>query len=366
MAALLELKIRKKLKNFELEPSLELAEENGQVLVLFGPSGSGKSVTMKCIAGITAPDTGNINICGRAVYNSKARLNLRIQERRVGYVPQNYALFPHLSVADNIAFGLAGWSREKTLRRTTELLNMLQLQGLEKRYPRQLSGGQQQRVAFARAIAPGPDILLLDEPFSALDAGIRADLRRNLASLSRDLRLPVVFITHDLEEAYMLAGTIAVYDRGRVLQSGTREEIFYLPTSKAAARLVGIRNFLEGMVLETGNRTVRVKTGLLELVAQLPPTGTLPVPGSKVTVCIRPERISLARGETQVQNCLKGYIMGEVARGTLYTIMFKPLESGPGVPDLEIEIAAPLYESLKQGSGGWVASFEPAYAHLIF
>lgn len=393
----LELAIRKQLKAFGLEAELSLDGSAGQVLVLFGPSGSGKTMTLKCLAGVTDPDAGFISIGGRTVFDSRQKLNVKLSQRRVGYLPQNYALFPHMSVAENIAFGLFDWEKKQARQRVNELLTLMRLEGLEKRRPRQLSGGQQQRVALARALAPRPSILLLDEPFSALDASIRAELRQNLALLSRNLHLPIVFITHDLEEAYMLADRVAVYDRGRVLQYNTREEIFYRPATQQVARLIGIRNLWEGRVLEVQptSRRVLVHTTLCDIWAELPAATRLPASDSRVTVCLRPERLRLLRAnvaglndQPTVLNSYPAQVTNEVARGSLYTLFLRlgqrenesnstlaALVTEPATrPDLELEVTAREWAELKQDSAedtsylskGWQVTISPAAVHLIF
>lgn len=385
---LLELAIRKRLGGFELETELSLPPNQGQVLVLFGPSGSGKTMTLRCIAGVTDPDAGVISIGERVVFDSRSGINIKLAERRVGYLPQNYGLFPHLNVADNIAFGLFKWEKRRIESRVNELVYLMQLRGLEKRFPRQLSGGQQQRVAFARALAPDPAILLLDEPFSALDANIRAELRENLALLSRKLDLPVVFITHDLEEAYMLADRIAVYERGRVLQYGSRDEIFYHPVNREVARLVNIRNIWPGLVQGgTGNNSlVKVRTGFGTLLAKAP-AGRGLESGSNVTVCLRPEQAILrpATDKTPAEgalNVFRGQIVGEITRGSLYTLFFQ-VKRDPNDPqlfslegthhpgfnqpyDIEVEVPARQYNELKKaGPENLLVEIEPETAHLI-
>ncbi len=373
MTSLFHAVIRKQLKAFQLEVELGLDANQGQVLVLFGPSGSGKTMTLKCIAGIAEPDAGFVSIGPRTVFDSHQRLNVRLSERKVGYLPQNYALFPHLTVNQNIAFGLSRWDRGRANRRLNELVRLMQLEGLEKRYPRELSGGQQQRVAFARALAPQPEILLLDEPFAALDTNIRAELRQNLALLSRDLGLPVVFITHDLEEAYMLADRIAVYDQGHVLQCDTRTEVFYHPTSVQTAQLLGIKNLWEGRVLEANmaQRLVLVRTAHADVWASVRPSQFLPPSNFKVTLSMRPENIKIwpMSAKLDSPNCYSGHVTGEVARGSRYTLFFNLGEAlSQAEHDLEIEVTAQEYAAMGQQqstSNIWQISLDPAAIHLI-
>jgi len=395
MQTLLELAIQKQLKTFSLELELSLKAEQGQVLVLFGPSGSGKTMTLRCIAGVTEPDAGFISIAGRPVFDSRAGINITLSARRVGYLPQNYGLFPHLTVAQNIAFGLFSWEKKRANSRAQALVSLMQLEGLEKRYPRQLSGGQQQRVAFARALAPEPAILLLDEPFSALDAAIRAELRQNLASLSRELKLPVVFITHDLEEAYILADQVAVYGQGRILQYSSRAEVFNCPATPEVARLVGISNLWQGLVqhFNSQERLVQLDTNFGKLWAQLPANRPLPLPGARLTVCFRPERIMLRFGEvvttleaeaTKYHNYFRGWLVAEVAKGSRYSLFFRlerPAQFGGSLyldnsepaatlrqpHDLELEIGSQDYAQLRQSNpANWQLEISPAALHLIY
>jgi molybdate transport system ATP-binding protein len=364
--SLLALAIKQQLKNFALDVALTLSGEDGNVLVLFGPSGSGKTLTLHAIAGITDPDSGFISIAGRTVFDSQAKLKVKLSDRKVGYLPQNYALFPHLTVFDNIAFGLFKWEKAAAVQRVQELLKLMQLEGFEKRYPRQLSGGQQQRVAFARALAPNPAILLLDEPFSALDAAIRTELRRNLALISREIKLPVVFITHDLEEAYMLADRIAVFDKGAVLQYGGRETVFYRPADKKVAHLVGIRNLWDGRILEANppNRAVLVRTTLFDIWAEIPAGKPIPPTDSRVTVCVRPEQIRLVEADTPV-NSYKVKLRREMARGTLDTLFFS---FGANLePDLEVEITAQQRYNLNfAAKEEWQITIPPPLVHLLY
>jgi molybdate transport system ATP-binding protein len=366
---LLNFSIKKQLKNFELNARLDLAGEDGNVLVLFGASGSGKTMTLKCLAGITDPDSGFISIAGRTVFDRENNLNIKLTERNVGYLPQNYALFPHLNVFDNIAFGLFKWVKTAANQRVKELLGLMQLEGFEKRFPRQLSGGQQQRVAFARALAPNPAILLLDEPFSALDAAIRVELRQNLARLSHRLQLPVVFITHDLEEAFMLADRIAVYDQGQILQYGKREEVFYQPTTPKVANLMGIRNLWEGRVLDVklNERAVLVRTALFDIWAEISEDKFLPAPAARVTVCVRPEQIVVNPETNPTINRYNVSFAGELARGTLYTLFFRFGANPNQVPDLEVELTAQQRNHLLLNSpNAWTIALPRKAVHLIY
>ena len=218
---------------------MSLDIQPGELVALLGPSGSGKTTLLRVIAGLDAPSRGKI------LFDGEDASNLRVQERRVGFVFQNYALFKHMTVADNIAYGLkvrprkSRPSRAAIAARAEELLAFVQLEGLGKRYPVQLSGGQRQRVALARALAIEPRVLLLDEPFGALDAKVRKDLRRWLREIHRRTGLTTVFVTHDQDEAMELADRVVVLNHGQIEQVGTPEELYDRPASPFVISFVG-------------------------------------------------------------------------------------------------------------------------------
>ncbi|HMK88327.1 MAG TPA: sulfate/molybdate ABC transporter ATP-binding protein [Methylocystis sp.] len=211
----------------------------GELVALLGPSGSGKTTLLRVIAGLSSPSRG------RVLFNGEDATSLRVQDRRVGFVFQNYALFKHMRVADNIAYGLrvrpwrARPPRAEIDARVAELLSFVQLDGLGERYPAQLSGGQRQRVALARALAIEPRVLLLDEPFGALDARVRKDLRRWLREIHKRTRLTTVFVTHDQDEAMDLADRVVVLNKGRIEQVGTPGELYDRPASPFVISFVG-------------------------------------------------------------------------------------------------------------------------------
>lgn len=223
------------------------------LIVLLGSSGAGKSLTLRGIAGLLHAQQGHIVVNGQVLFDSATGIHVPTQLRHIGYVPQHYALFPHLAVAENILFALPPspihmswphWSKQRAIRRTrvAELLSILELEGLERRYPATLSGGQQQRVALARALAAEPRLLLLDEPFNALDAAVRERLRDTLKQFHRRFAIPIVLVTHDHAEAQQLADTIVVVQRGQVAQVGSVNDIFYVPRTPDVAQLVGQHN----------------------------------------------------------------------------------------------------------------------------
>jgi molybdate transport system ATP-binding protein len=213
--------------------------EEFAVTALVGPSGCGKTTILRCLAGLETPERGRIVFGGETWFDSAAGVRLSPQRRGIGYLFQEYALFPHLSVADNIAFGLSRTAPAERTSRVDELVALLRLEGLARRFPQELSGGQQQRVALARTVAPRPRLLLLDEPLSALDGPTRSELRQELRGLLRRFAIPALIVTHDSDEVRAFADRVVVLDGGRVLQAGTVDEVTRAPANAAVARIVG-------------------------------------------------------------------------------------------------------------------------------
>ena len=244
---LLKVNIQKKLKEFELDVDFELKNKR---LGILGPSGCGKSMTLKSIAGIVDPDNGIVSLTsdGETVYfDSSKKVNLKPQKRNVGYLFQNYALFPNMTVEENVACGLSKDDDEKIV---SEMIKRFHLEGLEKRYPRQLSGGQQQRVALARILAYGPDVILLDEPFSAMDTFLKEQLRIELVNSLRDFDGFSVMVTHDRDEAFQFCDELIVLDEGKIIAKGDTYEIFENPRKVQVARLTGCKNISKIEVID--------------------------------------------------------------------------------------------------------------------
>jgi len=258
-----------------------LGIEKGEFVSLLGPSGCGKTTVLRMVAGFEAPSMGRIVIGGKDV------VNLRPNQRNIGMVFQAYALFPNLTVADNIGFGLkvAGKPRTERAARVQEMLKLIGLPDLGDRYPFQLSGGQQQRVALARALAPSPQVLLLDEPLSALDAKVRVSLRNEIRAIQKKLGITTIFVTHDQEEALSMSDRIVVMHEGIAEQVGTPFEIYNRPTTKFVANFVGMLNTLDAEVIDPAAGRIRVGGTEASL--------RRPLPAGKVTLAARPEMISL-------------------------------------------------------------------------
>ena len=241
--------IKKKLKGFRLEVAFEADQD---ILGILGASGSGKSMTLRCIAGIETPDEGKIILNNRVLFDSERKINLPCQKRKVGFLFQNYALYPHMTVRNNIGFSLSGLSTVRREEKLSQAISMMQLEGLENRYPSQLSGGQQQRVALARALVFEPEILLLDEPFSALDEYLRTQMVNQLMSSLSGYTGTTLFVTHNMEEAYRLCQRILVVDHGRKEAYGERDEIFVHPPTLPAAQVTGCKNISTAKKLPDG------------------------------------------------------------------------------------------------------------------
>jgi molybdate transport system ATP-binding protein len=290
----------------------------GEVLALVGPSGSGKSTVLRCIAGLHRPAAGRVSCGTETWYDKPGGLDWPTHRRRVGFVFQDYALFPHMSALDNVKAALAYLPRERRAARALDLLTRVNLAGLEDRRPAALSGGQRQRVAVARALARDPRVLLLDEPFSAVDRVTRLRLYRELAELRQHLRIPMILVTHDLDEAAMLADRICILYRGKTLQAGPPSEIMNRPASVEIARLVDQRNVFAGRVAghraEQGQTLIEWGDRLLEARYQpdfavgQPVTWVAP---SGFIVLHRRDRPS--RGERE--NPVTGTVMSMVAIG---------------------------------------------------
>ncbi|HEX7767628.1 MAG TPA: ABC transporter ATP-binding protein [Nitrospira sp.] len=262
--------------------NISFAAREGEILCLLGPSGCGKTTILRAIAGFEPVRSGELFLSGRLVSN--ANLTVPTEERRVGMVFQEYALFPHLRVADNIAFGLQHLSRGDRRCQVQEMLTLTGLEGFDRRYPHELSGGQQQRVALARALVQNPVVLLLDEPFSNLDPDMAGRMRQDLHALLRRTKTTTILVTHDHEEAFAMADRIAVLNQGVLEQMDTPELIYHMPASPFVADFVGQADFIQGEIREG-----MIHTELGEFPNTLPGAE-----GTAVVVMIRPDDIHLA------------------------------------------------------------------------
>ncbi len=290
--------VRKEFEKFPALHDVSLDIKSGELIALLGPSGSGKTTLLRLIAGLERPTDGTI------YFGDEDASHRTVQERNVGFVFQHYALFKHMTVAGNVGFGLKvrpGATRPakaEIRRRASELLDLVQLSGLEKRYPAQLSGGQRQRVALARALAIEPRVLLLDEPFGALDAQVRRELRRWLREIHDKTGHTTVFVTHDQEEALELADRVVVMSQGRIEQVGTADEVYDTPNSP----------FVYGFIGESSSLPVKVESGELWIADRATGLSAQGVPDGQATLYFRPHDIELLDG-------CGGCIAGTVAAG---------------------------------------------------
>ncbi|MDJ0767469.1 MAG: ABC transporter ATP-binding protein [Ilumatobacter sp.] len=279
-----------------------LAIEAGATVSLLGPSGCGKTSLLRAIAGLERPVGGAVAIGSRTVSSAADRTWVKPERRNVGMVFQDGALFPHLTVAQNIAFGL---DRDGAAsHRVAELLELVDLVGLSGRLPETLSGGQQQRVALARSLAPEPSVLLLDEPFSALDAGLRVQVRSEVAGILREVGVTSIFVTHDQDEAFVLGDRVAVMGDGRILQVGTPDELYRRPTTPWVASFVGEANLLDGTPSGTisGGSTAETAIGVVPLAG-----GRVADSRTRLSVLVRPEQVRLTDGDDAVVTTVEYY-----------------------------------------------------------
>lgn len=288
----------------------------GELIALIGPSGGGKTSLLRMIAGLAHPTQGRISCNDETWLDIEQGKNLSPQQRRIGYVFQDYALFPHMSAAHNIEAALLHLPRTERHQKSSELIEMVNLSGLEKRLPAQLSGGQRQRVALARALARDPRVLLMDEPFSAVDQVTRRKLRYELVQLRQRLDLPIVFVTHDLNDAMLLADRIYAVSRGVTLQNGPPMELIQCPESVAVARLMDLQNIFEGQVIEhdENDGVTRIKWLDYELEARLQKEHE---PGQMISWVIPPSYIVLHRRRRPSQGERENPVHGVVGELTV-------------------------------------------------
>ncbi|HEU4683719.1 MAG TPA: molybdenum ABC transporter ATP-binding protein [Nitrospira sp.] len=355
MAAEIAVAIRKNFPGRALVAAeLKLALDPPSVLILFGASGSGKTTILRCLAGLERPEEGTILCNGRCWFDATKNINLPPQDRDLGYMSQDYALFPHYTVEGNVAYGLTGLSRQEKAARVTEVLGLLQIDHLAQQRPGHLSGGQQQRVALARAIARRPRLLLLDEPLSALDAPTRANLSGELRRLLQSLAIPSVVVTHDWTEALALGDYVAVIDDGRILQTGAPQEVFSRPNNADVARVVGVETVLQGSVTEMRDDLATVQVGSVSLTA----VATEPI-GPAVFLCIRAEDVTIESadaGATSARNHLPATVRSITSVGALAKVTvdcgfpLTALVTRSALVELALGVGSPVRAAIKAGA----------------
>jgi molybdate transport system ATP-binding protein len=334
---------------FTVEADLRIRGE-APIVVLFGPSGAGKTTVLRCIAGLE-PMTG-----GQVSFNGQSWNGVPPQQRPVGYVFQDYALFPHLDVESNIGYGLrriSAFDRRQTIEK---IASVTHVQDLLRRKPAELSGGQQQRVALARALARKPKLLLMDEPFSALDPATRDSVRSEIVHVLKTLRIPTIVVTHDWVDALALGQEMVVMHRGRVLQTGPPQEVLMRPQQREVASIVGVETVVTGRAKSRRSGVVLLEIGRAELFAA-------DQEGSDFHVCIRGEDVTLEKGraeQSSARNHMKGTVRGVSAAGILMKVVVDvgfdlvALVTRQAVEDLSLSTGMEVY-----------AVFKASAVHLI-
>jgi molybdate transport system ATP-binding protein len=350
-----------RLNGFTLTPALTI--ERG-VSALYGPSGAGKSLTLLCLVGLRRPERGWIRLNRRTLFDAGAGIHIAPHLRRMALVFQEYALFPHLTVTGNLAYGLRGLTTADARDHVNAMLRLLRLEGFGNRYPSELSGGQRQRVALGRGLIVQPELLLLDEPFSALDQMERERLRAEVLDLLQGFGGTTVLVTHSLQEAYLMARQIAVIDGGRILQSGPRDEVLQHPRDRRVAEHVGASNIFQGTVAgEAG-----APPGIAWYEERFNVSATLPPPGTDVEFCIRPEHVRLVWPERVAErpNALRGRLITEVKRGIDYQLRFRAEGAASGAGEIEIHCSEHLHSlmMLQPGKELWIA-LPPDKLHVL-
>jgi molybdate transport system ATP-binding protein len=342
---------------FRVHASLQIGL-GPQVTVLFGPSGSGKTTVLRCIAGLESLTAGRIHFREEVWADVSRRIHLAPQQRSVGYLFQDYALFPHLTVRENIAFGIANASKNERRGLAREIAERMQVLDLLDRRPSELSGGEQQRVALARAVACGPELLLLDEPLSALDGPTRERVREELARLLQTLRLPAIVVTHDWIDALRLGDSLVVMSSGAVLQTGRPQDVFARPQHTDVAAAVGMETVVAGSVIARSNGSVTLRVGGAELIGADPQDNL-----SEYFVCIRGENVTLETGragQSSARNHIPGVVREIASAGSLCRVT---VDIGC---DLVALVTRQALEDLSLAKGSQVfAVFKASAVHLI-
>lgn len=351
----LSVDIYKKLPDFSLEVSFATT---GKTLGILGASGSGKSMILRCIAGLETPNWGRIILNNRVLFDSAKGINIPSRERKTGFLFQNYALFPHLTVAQNIAFGLIGLTQEEQTRRVQQKIAMIQLDGLENRYPSQLSGGQQQRTALARALAIDPEILLLDEPFSALDNHLRSSMENQLAETLTIYQGVTLFVTHNLDESYRICQDLLILDKGKAIAQSPKSEIFQRPPNLIAAQLTGCKNISRAKKI-SANQVKALDWGCTLQIKD-------PIPQNLSHIGIRAHHLTFSQDPAQVNTFPCQIIQSTESphRMTLYLSLDN--ESGKnGEYQLQVEIFKEKWEQHKSSSLPWLINLDPQRLFLM-
>lgn len=356
----LEVDIEKQFPGFALRVAFTAAPKPIGIL---GASGSGKTMTLRAVAGLWAPSRGRITLDARTLFDSAKGVNLPSRTRQVGLLFQSHALFPHMTVHENIAFGIRNLDGAERTRRVSQQIAAMHLSGLEQRYPAQLSGGQQQRVALARALAPQPSALLLDEPFSALDTHLRSQLERQLHETLARYNGVTLLVSHNLEEIYRLCEELVVLDRGSVIVQGPREQIFRWPPSRQVALLTGCKNFSR-VEARASHCVEALDWGCVLRVAQ-------EVPHTSSEVAIRAHHISVTPANTANQSPAENTFpcwLAALSEAPFHVTLFLRLHAPPADPSdyhVQVEITQEHWARLKAEPSPWLAHLDPERLFLL-
>ncbi len=350
-----QIKIKKTLPGFALNVELSSQKE---IIGIFGASGSGKSMLLNCISGLIKPDQGKVVINGRTVFDSDKGINLPPKDRRIGYLFQNYALFPHMTISENIAFGLDGLKKIDKNKRVKDLMENFHLKDMDRKYPRQLSGGQQQRVALARALVVEPEILLLDEPFSALDDHLRNHMIREMSESLKEFQGTTLYVTHSIEEAYRLCSRIAILNAGSVEAFDTKRSLFQNPMTLETAKITGCKNL---------SKSIKLSEHLIEI-----PDWGIQLQTDKAVKAeegfagIRAHHIALAE-DTSMENCFPCWIADESETPFRTTLYLKIGTAPHGLDDFHIqwEISHEQREEIREKLLPLMIYIDPKYVITV-
>ncbi len=352
----LSINIQKSLSDFNLNVAFTT---NQDPLGLLGASGAGKSMILRCIAGVETPDQGRIILNGRILFDSKRGINLPSRDRRIGFLVQNYALFPHMTVAQNIAFGLPKSLARKTQQQVHRQLAAVHLEGCGDRYPHQLSGGQQQRVALARALASQPEALLLDEPFSALDTFLRSQIEQQMITRLAEYDGVTLLVTHNLEEAYRVCPRLCVLDRGQTIAQGAKRAIFDRPETYTVAQLTGCKNFAQAIAI-SDNEIMAIEWGIRLTISES-------LSSSLAYVGIRAHQIMFVESDRGEPNLFPCWLVKTSETPHRMTVFLKFNEPPSHAHDyhLQAEVLKETWLVVKARSFPWFVKLDPSRLILM-
>lgn len=347
--------IKKKLPGFKLQVKLSCGKD---IIGILGASGSGKSMLLNCIAGLIRPDEGKIILNEKTFFDSEKKINLPPKDRKVGFLFQNYALFPNLTISENIAFGLDALSKSERSKKVTELLERFHLSDMGKRYPTQISGGQQQRVALARAMAVEPEVLLLDEPFSALDDYLRTHMIKEMSASLKEFNGSTLLVTHNMEEAYRICDHIAILNTGSVETIAPKQDLFQSPVSLETAKITGCKNI--SAAVRKSEHDVEVPDWGIQIKSDAE------TEYEKGFAGIRANHIKLAE-DSNKENCFPVWIADE-SEAPFRTTFYLKFGSKPNKPDdfhIQWEIAKEQREAIKSLSQPIMIYLDPKYTFYV-